>query len=349
MQNGLKRFGAKDTDSFNTRFRRSLWKLTFLYVMVLAVILLVSSSVIYTAFSTRLERRYGEFQIVPTNRPGVAILQPSTHTRRDVQHELIYALIFVNGILLIVAGVASHGLALITLQPLKESYESQRRFLADASHELRTPVSILKLSLENEITDENTALAQRIRAQSHLEEVDRMSNLVSDLLTLSRLGEQKPREENRIKPVNLSLLITGIFERLTPLAKKNSTTLTMQPMKEDITIVSDEEHITTALTNIVKNAIVYNKKGGTVDIQLDTDNSNAIVKVRDSGIGIPPNDLTKIFERFYRTDKSRSRTTGGSGLGLSIVRASIQKIGGTIAIDSTPDHGTTVTVHIPLG
>ncbi|MDP2656162.1 MAG: ATP-binding protein [bacterium] len=349
MQNALKLFGAKATASFNEHFRNSLWKLTILYTVVIATILVVSSGVIYSAFSQKLGRRYQDFRLIPQNRPlGFEIVRATIPTQAEVQEELIYSLILVNGILIIIAGIASYWLAHITLRPVKESYDAQRRFFADASHELRTPLSILKIELENELAKNAVPVTQQEKIRSHLEEVDRMSTLVSDLLVLSRLHDQDNKTNVQRFTINLSAMVRDIHKRLQPLASQHIVHMTLHEANSDITISSDEQALSRAILNVIKNAIIYNKPDGMVTITVSTKEKKALVEIVDTGIGVSPDDLTHIFERFYRADKSRSRASGGSGLGLSITRSSLEQLDGSVDVKSTLEQGTTVTLTLPV-
>lgn len=347
MQSVFKQFGAKDTNSFNKRFENSIWKLTFFYVITLSVILFLSSSVLYSAFNTRVSHRYKELPSLINTRDQDSLRQISP-TQEELQEDLVESLILVNGILLFVGAVMSYWLAKKTLNPLKESYENQKRFIANVSHELRTPLSILKIDLENRLHSQSISSVEIDAAKSHLEEVDRMSSLVEDLLVLSRLNE-----EGRVVPKNISLidlnnLLKSSINNLTPLAKTHHVSLDLDKGDNNINIETDESLLNKIFNNLIKNAILYNKKGGEVIISTNTENKNAVIKIKDTGIGIPQNDLSKVFERFYRVDKSRSRQTGGTGLGLSIVESSIKSLGGEIQIESQSNIGTIVTVKLPF-
>jgi len=326
-----------------------------MYVVILAAILFVSSSVIYVNFSDRLQHRFEsvdeQMQQVPFfsngfysyNGTQVALPKPE-----DVQSDLINALILVNSILLIGAGVLSYWLAGITLMPIQEAYERQRRFLGDASHELRTPLAILQTELENELDTPHLPKASKDRAESHLEEVQKMGSLVGDLLTLSRFDDSAtvPLE---MYEVDITTLIKGALERLQPIAAKHTVSLHFEQADEKMLFMrTNKEQFLQALNNVIKNAILYNKENGTVTISHSMDSSSLQVKVSDTGMGIPKEDLAKIFDRFYRTDKSRSRQTGGSGLGLSIVQSSMHKLSGTVDILSAVGKGTVVTLIFPF-
>ena len=345
MQNASKLFGAKATGSFSRRFQLSLVKLTSIYVVILAVILFVSSSVLYSFFSNRLDHRFRNMRETPPE----FILSIHPPSQEEVQQDLIYSLILVNGLLLVVAGAASYLLAQLTLEPLNESYQRQRQFLGDASHELRTPLSILRMDLEAEARDASSAIKTKERAVSNLEEVERMSHLVDDLLTLSRMDEDHAKP-HKLAPIELGAFTNAILERLRPLAQKQDVNLISDSslMEQEIRVLSHEELLNRIITNIVKNAIVYNVPNGSVSVVLHKAGKEAFITVTDTGIGIPKEELEHIFERFYRIDKSRSRQSGGSGLGLAIVKSSVDRLGGTIDITSEPGTGTTVTLHLPI-
>jgi len=347
MRSVSEQFGAKDINSFNKRFKYSLRKLTFLYVITLSVILFLSSSILYSAFNSRVSDRYRGFSedidTVTENFP-----RQFSPTQEELQEDLVESLMLVNGILLLVGAVMSYWLAQKTLNPLKESYENQKRFIADVSHELRTPLSILKIDLENKIYSKNRPHGDIEGIKSNIEEVDRMSKLVDDLLVLSRLNEEGINTQKIIGEVDISSLLKNSVNRLVPLAAEHHVSIKLEEKNNNINIKTDENLLNKIITNLVKNAILYNKPEGEVRINANIENKNLIIKIQDTGIGIPKNDLNRIFERFYRIDKSRSRQTGGSGLGLSIVESSIKTLGGEIKIESKIGTGTIITVRLPV-
>ena len=358
-----KRSGAKDTSSFSKHFNLSIIKLTGIYVVILASILCVSSGVLYSVFSARLEHRFARPPVITVTPDGTIITNItntdsddvlSTHTKAnvypnpdDVRSDLINLLVLVNGFLLIIAGGLSYKLAEWTLYPLKYAYERERRFLGDASHELRTPLSILKMQLENELSEKKTATAAA-ETKSNLEEVNRMSNIISDLLTLSRLTEGTLFETTKLTLVNLNSVIAKTNERLSTIAKNNEVRLVCMLPERDIVTRSNHMLIEAIILNGIKNAITYNKPNGSVTTTLSEGKGEAVITIVDTGIGMTKEDTGKVFDRFFRVDKSRSRQTGGSGLGLSIIKSAIDSLGGRVAIDSVPDKGTTLTFHLPI-
>lgn len=343
MPNALKRSGAKAINSFSRLFESAHLRLTAIYVIILAFILFISSSITYSAFSNRLEHR---FQGLPPRSIIVLSDDFRSPTPEQVREDLIDALLFVNGLLLLAAGILSYWLAKLTLEPIQLAYERQRRFLSDASHELRTPLAILQLELENEKTSSSLASVQMERVNSHLEEVHRMSHLVQDLLALSRFDEQVHAPE--LQTTNLTNVLESVVTRLTPIADQAHVHLEVNLSGPALLIHSNAELLLQALSNLVKNGIHYNKVGGTVTLTATKDESEALVTIQDSGVGIAETDVDKIFERFYRVDQSRSRQTGGSGLGLAIVRSIIEQLQGTIHLESTLGVGTTVRLRFPL-
>ncbi|MBP7134653.1 hypothetical protein KBA73_05545 [Patescibacteria group bacterium] len=335
--------GAKAIGLLSGRFHDARVRLTLVYVSLLAIILFLSSGSIYSAFSNRLEHR---FQGFPNWRVENEERFSAPPRPEEVRADLIYSLVLVNTILLILAGVSSYWLAGITLEPIQKSYEGQKRFLSDASHELRTPLSILQLELENEAQTLPLNDERRARIASHLEEVGRMHHLVEDLLALSRLDE---RSESAllIEPVALSALIHEMIDRLRPLADHHNVVIKTPTIEERLLIHTNKELLVHALQNILKNAIIYNVPNGTVTLDVQQHRDEVRIRVSDTGIGIAPEHLAHIFDRFYRTDVSRSRETGGSGLGLSIVQSMMQRIQGDIEVESILKEGTRITLILP--
>lgn len=343
MPNAFKPSGVKAIGSRRDRFWSARTQLTITYTAILAVILLIASSITYTAFSNRLAGRFDRFPPrQPMNLPeGVVPPRPE-----DVLRDLLYSLVFVNSLLLVLASVASYWLAGVTLEPIREAYERQRRFLGDASHELRTPLAILQADLENSLSAPKISKELREQAESHLEEVERMGQIVKDLLLLSHLDEAAPSEET-VQQIDLVSFLEGITERFQHFAQQHQVTVGFHSPLSTLPFGTKQELLSQAVSNLVKNAIVYNKPDGSVTIELTQDRSMVQIKIQDTGIGIPQKDVDKIFERFYRVDKSRSRQTGGSGLGLSITRSIIDQLQGSIEIKSELGTGTIATITLP--
>ena len=186
----------------------------------------------------------------------------------------------------------------------------------------------------------------RVSAESHLEEVRRMSTLVSDVLSLSKL-EHTGTEVTRVS-LTMNDVLQTVVDRLSSIATKHRVTLTLEDAPETFTVLATEEPLIRVLTNVIENAILYNRTNGSVNVSMTRQDDSVRIDVADTGVGIAEHDVQKIFDRFYRADKSRSRRTGGSGLGLSIARSIVQSSGGTIAMKSAVDIGTTVSIVLPI-
>ena len=333
------------------RFHFARVRLTLVYVALLAAILCGSSYVIYSNFSGRLAHRFENAQIDQNldNKVDQAQDQFLSNLPKpeDVQGDLTQTLILVNGLLLVIAGIFSYWLAGVTLEPIQEMYERQQQFLGNASHELRTPLAILQTDLENELENSYTKPAEKDRAKSHLEEVQRMSNLVGDLLAITRLDEQG-NHQKKSQVIAISKGIEEAVQHFKPIALKHRVTITYLPYEGHSVEYVQKDQFLLALHNIIKNAIIYNKKNGEVIIRDNLTQKNIVVTISDTGVGIPQADLENIFERFYRVDVSRSRSRGGSGLGLSIAESAMKSLNGSIQVNSTVDVGTTITLTIPL-
>lgn len=224
--------------------------------------------------------------------------------------------------------------------------KSRREFVADVSHELRTPLTGIKGAvetvLENPTLDEDT---KNNFLEMAIEECDRMTRLVGDLLVLSRLDNKKTSW--KIETFDAERFIEHIYDVMSVSAKERGQTLTMKCESDIPDVTADKEKLQQVIINIVSNAIKYTPKGGNVAITAKNSGEFFLISVSDNGIGIPKDDLPRIFERFYRVEKSRTSDAGGTGLGLAIAKEIIDAHGGDIKIDSEIGRGTHVDVFIP--
>jgi two-component system sensor histidine kinase SenX3 len=219
----------------------------------------------------------------------------------------------------------------------------RRDFVANASHELKTPVASMLALSETLATakDDPEALANFLRRLQL--EATRLASLVQDLLALSRL-EGSPLEHS---PVRLDLVVAGEVDRLRPRADEVGLSLLLDSIEEVVVSGADSD-LGLMVHNLLDNAVRYTPAGGQVRVSVSAKEGHAVVRVDDTGIGIPSRDLDRVFERFYRVDEARARETGGTGLGLSIVRHVAETHGGTASVRSVLGAGSTFTVEIPL-
>ncbi len=227
---------------------------------------------------------------------------------------------------------------------LEVSFNKIKQFTSDASHELRTPLTILKGETEIALKTEDTVEGLKEVLASNLEEVNRMSRIVNDLLMLSRID--RGAERFVMEEVNLEDIVTEKFEQARTLARDKGIEVTLANSTR-VAVRGDPVKLRQLILNLLDNAIKYTPEGGMVTISLDKANGNAVLVVSDTGIGINKDALPHIFDRFYRVDKARSRDLGGSGLGLSICKAIVTAHNGDIEVTSRQGKGTTFTVTIP--
>ena len=256
-----------------------------------------------------------------------------------------YALIFLGVFALILATVVGYILAGRAIAPMKEAYDKQKQFAADASHELRTPLAVVMASADLLMADpsiQNPFLREVI--EDVKSEVKKMSKLVSDLLLVARSDNNALKI--KMQKLDLGKLLEQNVRMMTPLAEKKEISLYGKGFRKTI-IFADEQKIKQLILILVDNAIKYTPNGGKVIVrQENSDVSHAIFSVQDSGIGIAPEDKDKIFDRFYRVDKVRSREMGGNGLGLAIAMEILKLHKGKISVDSELNVGTKFTVEL---
>ena len=232
-----------------------------------------------------------------------------------------------------------------TLARLETSFEQLRRFTADASHELRTPLTAIRSVGEVALQNHGDAPYYRDMIGSMLEEVDRLTRLVESLLTISRADAGHIHlQKSSIRLLDLAQESAALLDVL---AEEKNQTIVVDG-DPSVTIQADRLILRQALINLIDNAVKYSPDGGKIRVDVHAAQGNAVVEVGDSGPGIPPEHAEKVFERFYRVDKARSRAEGGAGLGLSIVQWSISAHGGRVDLDRNVASGCTFVIHLPL-
>ena len=232
------------------------------------------------------------------------------------------------------------------LSRMKTLDESRQEFVSNVSHELKTPMTSMKVLADSLVGQQGVPEELYQEFLSDItEEIDRENKIITDLLSLVKMD--KKAADMNITNMNINELLENILKRLRPIADQRSISLILdsfRPVNADV----DEVKFTLAISNLVENGIKYNVDEGWVRVTLDADHKDFFVTVEDSGLGIPEESIERIFESFYRVDKSHSREIGGTGLGLAITRSSIAMHHGIIKVSSKEGEGTTFTVKIPL-
>ncbi|MCL1820698.1 MAG: GAF domain-containing sensor histidine kinase [Oscillospiraceae bacterium] len=227
---------------------------------------------------------------------------------------------------------------------IQETDNLRRQFVSDASHELKTPLASMRLLADSVILTSDMPLPDVREFVGDIgDEIDRLTRMTEKLMLLTKLDA---KITPAIKRISLAPLIRRAQHMLKPLADARNVTLGCS-LEESCRILAEEDDIYQALFNLMENAIKYNKPGGEVNVYMFTDGERIVVHVDDNGIGIPEEDIPRLYERFYRVDKTRAREAGGAGLGLSIVSDMTARYGGTITVHSAQDKGTRFTMKFP--
>jgi signal transduction histidine kinase len=228
---------------------------------------------------------------------------------------------------------------------LDSAFQFQKQFIQDASHELKTPIATAQTNIEVLEMDQ-TATVEDYKHTTEIvkRSLDRLNFLSQGLLLLS----QGSQPQNGWAGMDLTSLINEVVTEAQPAATSARVSLEAADVPRDLKVKGDAIGIKQVITNLVDNAIKYNRPQGTVLVSARTEGPSAVVEVKDTGIGIAATEQQHIFDRFYRVDKSRSRSQGGSGLGLAIVRKIVEEHGGTVSVESNPGEGSTFRVALPL-
>ncbi len=314
--------GTMQTDFILLEDMKEQASVVILFILILVIL------VVYFMTSILVAPLYNMIEVISKMSEGY--LKQRINLRRNDEYKIL--------------GDAFNDMA----EKLEQVEQTRDEFVSNVSHELKTPLSSIK------VLTEAILLQQDVDAEVYVEflqdinsEVDRMTNIVNDLLTLVKLDQSEITLN--ISEVNSNDLILNIIKRLKPLANKKNIDI-ISDIAENVKIEVDTVKISLAISNIIENAIKYTNEdgGGFVKITTMCDNNNWFIDVTDNGIGMSNEELSKIFTRFYRVDKTRDRETGGTGLGLSITHSTLLLHNGNIRVRSAENEGTTFLIKIPL-
>ncbi|GIM27355.1 two-component sensor histidine kinase [Clostridium polyendosporum] len=273
-------------------------------------------------------------------------LLANTNAERDVLKNLLNILVLGGIIILLISIGASWYIADKSMIPILNSWKKQREFVENASHELRTPLTIIQSRLEMLLKYPNSKIIDKIENISPaLSETRRISKMVSDLLTLARADSNTTEVEK--KKTNMTQLISKIIEPYIELGEMQNKNIVFEAL-DDMKLFCDEGRIHQLLVILLDNAIKYTEEGATIIVKSFIKDNKYIINVEDNGIGVKAENKEKIFERFFREDKARSRESGGSGLGLSIAQWIVNKHNGTIKCYANSPKGTIIKVSLPI-
>jgi signal transduction histidine kinase len=333
-------------------FHKTSLKLAGFFLAIIMVLSGLASIWIYQSGMQELRVGLGALADIPQGKVGAARASVADQKRviqskeTEGSQRLLIRLVWFNAMVLLVAGPGSYFLARRVLRPIDTAMQAQNRFTADASHELRTPLTALKAQNELALL-ENTYNQVTIHPllKSNVEEIDRLSDLTEGLLLLARTSETVDAGH---KPQRFDQAVVATWKRMQPLARRQHVTLAQQVVSPCLVVV-ELTRLERMVTILLDNAIKYSPPKTTVHIELVAQGKNAILTVRDQGVGISAANLPYIFERFYRADAARtSQKTAGHGLGLAIAQKIVQDAGGHIDVESAQGSGSTFTVRLPL-
>ena len=305
---------------------------------------------IYRMVSVEIQQRLSLIER-RLNPPQRIYLPPTTQNMmfiedlREVEDRVLIILIYTNVVILIFSSLAGYFLAGLTLHPIENAMEEQKRFIADASHELKTPLTALQTSIEVALRDKKIDLKSALfTLKDSLNDVKSMTSLTNDLLSLTRYQQNNLKES--FARVNLKDIVETSVNKIRPLGKSKGMQIEFN--KDDVFLSGNKESLEKLITILLDNAVKYSQKKKMVNIKYNCKGKYIIIAVSDNGIGIPKEDLPYLFERFYRSDASRSKiNTLGFGLGLSIAKSIVNIHNGSIGVESTVGKGSIFTVKLP--
>ncbi len=335
-------------------FRSARIKLTSWYLLIIMVVSISFSMAMYRVLTSELDRleqvervriqhRLPELQL-PVS-PGGRPVFLDADVLEETKYRVELILILINLIILGGSAYAGYILAGRTLNPIKDMVDEQNRFITDASHELRTPLTSLKSEIEVNLRDPELSLVQaKAILKSNLEEVNSLQVLSDGLIRLT----QYQKGHNGLATVKVSLLAIAkeAIRKVAHAAKEKKITVTNDI--RDINVEGNQTALTELLVIFLDNAIKYSPKQKTVRLTGKKSDSHIVIEIADQGFGIDEKDIPHLFDRFYRADKSRTKTdVPGYGLGLSIAKQIVEQHNGTIRVKSDRKNGTTFTIVLP--
>ncbi len=342
-------------------FHSARIQLTSWYVVITLCISLMFSTILYRVLMNevmrfeqtqrfRIERWLQEDRCFGADK-SIGFLPPLVRLNLDIVEEtrqrILVMLAVVNASVIIISGSLGYLLAGRTLKPIREMVTEQNRFVSDASHELKTPLTSLKTAFEVYLRGKDrTHKEAEIIISESIEEVNRLQSLSESLLQLAQYGQ--PNGHSQFTMVSLEKVLQQSIRNVTVLAKAKNITLS-SPTK-DLHMHGNEGSLIDLFTILLDNAIKYSPDNSEISVQQREKDSSVSVSIQDQGIGIAKKDIPHVFDRFYRADTARVKSThGGYGLGLAIAKKIVENHKGTISVESELSKGSTFTVKIPKG
>lgn len=343
MRNIFRQFAEWDTHLSQNEFQRAVVLLTLKYTVGVLVILTIFNLMVYGLFAN---------STYPTNNENLeqSLTQESDNQLREneieaIQGNLVRILLISDAVILFLTLIAAYVLSKRTLAPLEKTYQKQVRFVADAAHELRTPLAVMQAGSEVILRSNRTVEEYTKFIHESLEEVKRLTTLSNNLLFLAR---NKKKTDSLTGQVNFSEAISKQVEVMRPYGDIRKIVI-QDSIASNLFVQGSKDDLTRLVINLLKNAIDYNQPEGKVTVSLTRSKDKILLSVADTGVGIKPEALPHIFERFYKADSARTQNSSGTGLGLAIVKEIVDEHRGSITVSSTPGKGSIFKVSFPGG
>jgi len=346
-------------------FTKARIKLTISYLIIIMLISLSFSFIIFQLITNELKRIYIRQEIkltaqelnikIPQPMPPMHELQQelsNLELDEELQEEfdeakqrVIINLIGINFVILIISAISAYFLSGLTLDPIKIVLEKQQNFIADASHDLRTPLAGMKTSIEVTLRDKKSSLKDlKTTLEGNLEDVNRLESITNNLISLAKYEGSQKLETGKI---DINEILKNIIKILKVQIQEKNIKINYKPKK--ILISANKDGIERMLLAIIENAVKYSNQNGDINIQPEKKSGYIFIEISDNGIGIEKNKLDKIFDRFYRAESSRSQSKSkGFGLGLPIAKRIANLHGGDIIVKSEIKKGSTFTIKLPI-
>ncbi len=332
-------------------FQKARVKLTLWYLLIIMLVSIAFSFSMYHILTQELNRveriqrlrQEGRLSLPQLRNPRVPSIDPEVI--EETKKRLRATLILINFGILAASALAGYFLAGRTLRPIKEMVDEQGRFITDSSHELRTPLTSLKSEIEVNLRDKklNLNMARKL-LESNLEEVNNLQYLSDNLI---KLTQYQKSNGSKFTEVNLLDVIFDAQKKVASLAKNKK--ITIKNNIEDQIILGDKQSLIEMFVIFLDNAIKYSNKGKTITLSAENLNNLIQISIQDQGMGISEKDIPQLFDRFYRADKSRTKSeTSGYGLGLSIARQILDRHNGFVEVESVINKGTTFKLFLRL-
>lgn len=337
------------------QFLSARLKLTAWYLLIIMFVSVLFSIAVYNLSTHEIQRviRIQEFRaqhtsddLFPVSHLPIHIDTPSVTDLEDSQARLRTTLVLINLGILVIAGGAGYFLAGRTLRPIEQMVTEQSRFISDASHELKTPLTAIKAEMEVMLRDKDLTLkGARTSVTSNLEEVNNLVSLSNNLLELATY--QQTNGTHILEQVSLLGVLYEAWKKTVALAKRKH--ITISNTVEDAELKADRQQLIELFVIFLDNAIKYSPEHSTITLSSEKIDHSIKVHIADQGIGIDEKDIPHIFDRFFRVDASRSKNqVAGYGLGLSIAKKIIEEHKGSVVVKSTTGKGTTFTIQLPI-